>query len=367
MLLMRTPVSIEVAITGKCNLRCLYCFHFTSALDVPEDLSTEEWLEFFEELGRLAVLRLTLEGGEPFARPDLAEIIEGIVKNRLRFGILSNGTLITDEMAAFLAATGRCDLVQVSIDGSNPETHDACRGKGNFFKAVEGLEHLKRRGVPVTVRVTINRHNLEDLPEVARFLLVDLGLASFTTNSADYMGICRSQAEKIQLTAADRSRAMELLSELAERYPNRISATAGPLAEFQDWEKIIHARRDGQPPESERGHLVSCGGVYSKLGVRCDGVIVPCILMSHIELGRINRDDLQDIWLHHPELQRLRERRQIPLGDFPFCRNCEYLAYCTGGCPAVAYTRTGQDGHPNPDSCLRLFLKQGGRLPHVSP
>ena len=171
MKVMRSPFSVEVAITGKCNLRCLYCFHFTSALDVPQDLPTEEWLTFFEELGRLAVLSVTLEGGEPFIRPDLPEIIEGIVKNRLRFEILSNGTLITDDIAAFLASTRRCNSVQVSIDGSKPETHDACRGKDNFYKATKGIEHLQRHGVKVSVRVTINRFNLEDLPEVARFLV----------------------------------------------------------------------------------------------------------------------------------------------------------------------------------------------------
>lgn len=367
MRLMRSPSSMEVAITGKCNLRCLYCFHFTSALDVPEDLPKEEWLDFFDELGRLAVMDVTVEGGEPFVRPDLPEIIEGLVKNRLRYSILSNGTLITDELAAFLAVTRRCNSVQVSIDGSKPETHDACRGQGNFFKAVQGLEHLKRHGVGVTVRVTINRHNLEDLPEVARYLLVDLGLPGFSTNSADYMGICRSQADKIQLTAADRSRAMELLYELEEKYPGRIAATAGPLAEARDWEKIIRDREEGKQPTSGRGHLVSCGGTYSKLGVRCDGVIVPCLLMSHLELGRINRDDLREIWQHHPELTRIRERHSIPLNDFSFCRDCEYLAYCAGGCPAVAYTRTGQDSHPNPDGCLRRFLEEGGRLPHVNP
>ncbi len=104
-----------------------------------------------------------------------------------------------------------------------------------------------------------------------------------------------------------------------------------------------------------------------RLGVRCDGVIVPCLLMSHLELGRINQDDLGEVWCHHPELTRLRERYLIPLSDFVFCKDCEYLPYCSGGCPAVAYTRTGQDSHPNPDQCLRRFLDEGGHLPNVNP
>jgi len=362
---MSSPSSVEVAITGKCNLRCLYCSHFTSAADVPEDLPTAEWLTFFEELGRLSVLRVTLEGGEPFIRPDIPELIEGIVKNRMRYSFLSNGTLITDEMAAFLASTRRCDSVQVSIDGSRPETHEACRGEGNFARALTGLQNLQRHGVPASVRVTINRHNLEDLADVARFLLEDVGLPSFSTNSADYMGVCRSLADKIQLTVADRTRAMAVLWELQEKYPGRISALAGPLAEARDWLKVTQARQEGRDPESGRGHLVSCGGFWSKLAVRADGVIVPCMQMCHLDLGRINRDDLADLWLNSPELNRLRARRRIPLTNFSFCRGCEYLEYCAGGCPAVAYTRVGQENHPNPDDCLRRFLEEGGRLPHV--
>jgi SynChlorMet cassette radical SAM/SPASM protein ScmE len=362
---MRSPAKVEIAITGKCNLRCLYCAHFTSPGDVPEDLSTSEWLAFFEELGRNAVLRVTLEGGEPFMRPDLPELIEGIVKNRMRFEILSNGTLITEELAAFLAGTRRCDFVQVSIDGSQPETHDTCRGRGNFARAVRGLETLKRHGVAVTVRVTINRSNVEDLPEVTRFLLEDLGLPRFSTNSADYLGVCRAQADKLRLSVAERSRAMALLWELQKKYPGRLTAQSGPLFEVQDWLKITQARREGWEPEQGRGYLAGCGGVFSKLAVRADGVMTPCIHLSHIELGRVNRDGLAEVWQHHPELTRLRERRRIPLSDFASCRDCEYLRYCSGGCPAIAYTHTGWEDKPDLDGCLRRFMEQGGHLPHV--
>ena len=142
MKIIRTPRSVDLDITNKCNLRCSYCYHFSSPGDVDKDLSKAEWLRFFEELNQCAVMNVTLAGGEPFFRKDLKELIEGIVENRMRFSILSNGTIITDGMAAFLSSTGRCDHVQVSIDGSKPETHDTCRGKGNFFRAVAGIRSL---------------------------------------------------------------------------------------------------------------------------------------------------------------------------------------------------------------------------------
>ncbi|MBW1743503.1 MAG: SynChlorMet cassette radical SAM/SPASM protein ScmE [Deltaproteobacteria bacterium] len=362
---MRTPRSVDIDITNRCNLRCKYCYHFSGPGDVAEDLPAAEWLRFFEELNRCAVMNITLAGGEPFFRKDLKQLIEGIVKNKMRFNVLSNGTLITDDMVEFLASTGRCDGVQVSIDGSKPETHDACRGKGNFRKAMDGIECLQRHGMPVQIRVTVHRHNVRDLEGIAEFLLDEVGLAGFSTNAASYMGLCKQNVEEVGLSTEDRTLAMDTLLKLNKRYNNRISANAGPLAEATMWPEMERARRNGNEHIPDRGRLTACGCVMDKIAVRADGVIVPCTMLSHIELGRINKDDLSDVWQNHPEMQKIRERRNIPLSDFEFCQGCEYIDYCTGNCPGLAYTLTGKVNHPSPDACLRLFLGDGGRLPQA--
>ena len=365
MKLMKTPRSVDLGITNRCNLRCTYCSHFTSKGDVGKDLLTEEWIKFFEELGRCAVMDITLQGAEPFCREDLIELIQGIVHNRMRFTILSNGTLITDEMASFLSSTGRCDGVQVSIDGSGPETHDACRGEGNFLRAMRGIEILQRHGVPVSVRVTIHRYNVKDLDAMARLLLEHMGLSGFSTNSASFMGLCRYNVEDVQLTIEERSHAMEALLRLNAKYNGHINADAGPLAEAKTWLEMEKARCEGREPILGRGYLTGCSGPMSKIAVRADGVMVPCIQMSHIELGQINRDDLAEVWQNNTELKRLRERVNIPLSEFEFCKGCEYINYCTGNCPALAYTIVGEENHPSPDACLRRFLEEGGRLPEM--
>jgi len=365
MMVMKTPKSVDLSITNNCNLRCSYCYHFTSESESGSDLSTDEWLCFFEELNRCAVMDVTIAGGEPFLRGDLKELIEGVVRNRMRFSILSNGTLITDEMAAFIAATGRCNSVQISIDGSFPGSHDAFRGEGNFAKAVAGLKHLQNHHIPVTVRVTIHRHNVNDLEAIARFLFDELKLPGFSTNAASYAGLCRSFADEVQLTVDERSLAMETLLRLNKQYEGRIVAQAGPLAEAHHWLEMEAARLEKREPMTDCGYLRSCGGVFSKMAVRADGEMVPCSQMSHIELGRINRDDLGEVWRNHPELIRLRDRRDISLGEFDSCKECEYLPYCRGNCPAMAYTIVGDENHPSPDACLKLFLEAGGRLPEL--
>jgi SynChlorMet cassette radical SAM/SPASM protein ScmE len=332
---------------------------------VGQDLPKEGWLQFFEELNRCAVMNVTLEGGEPFYRKDLNELVEGIVENRMRFNILSNGTLITDEMAAFLASTERCDGVQVSIDGSVPTTHDACRGEGNFLRAMNGIKSLQNHNVPVSVRVTIHRQNVWDLENVSKLLLEEVGLPSFSTNAASYMGLCRKNTDQVQLTVEERSLAMDTLLKLNEKYNGRISASAGPLAEGKNWLEMERALGERQEALDGRGFLSGCNGPTSQIAVRADGVMVPCIQMSHIELGRINRDNLQEVWQEHHELKRLRERHKISLTEFEFCQECEYLGYCTGNCPALAYTILGKEDHPSPDACLKRFLEAGGRLPEA--
>lgn len=363
MKIIATPRSMDLLITTKCNLRCKYCSHFTSGSDVEEDLPTEEWLEFLGELQRCKVMEVCFQGGEPFMREDFTEIVQGVVQNRMRFSILSNGTLITDELASFLASTGRCNSVQVSIDGSTARTHDACRGEGNFRRAVEGLKCLLRHDLPAKVRVTIHRGNVQDLDKIAQLLLDDLGLPGFSTNSANYLGLCRKNTEEVQLTTEERMLAMRTLGELVKKYNGRISAAAGPLAEAREWIAMERRRAEGRPGPPGRGYLTGCAGPMQALAVRADGILAPCVQIPDIVLGRINQDDLRTVWNDHPDLMKFRLRREIPLSHFDFCRGCDYIQYCTGNCPAISYPELKDAYHPSPDSCLRLFLSNGGQLP----
>jgi SynChlorMet cassette radical SAM/SPASM protein ScmE len=362
---MYSPKKVDLTITGKCNLRCIYCFHFDSAADVPDDLPKEEWLTFFEELTAASVLSVSVSGGEALFRKDFKEIIEGIVRNRMRFNLLSNGTLITDDIAEFLASTNRCDSVQVSIDGPDSSVHDPVCGKGSFDKAIRGLQALKKFGINRTVRLTITKYNYMYLEEAAKVLLEDIGLRSFSTNSACPFGLTKRDMDKIMLNPDEYAKSMELHNRIIKKYGKRVSAQAGPLSCYTHWSENEQKVINKEQPKPGGGYLTSCGGVFSKLSVRSDGIITPCTQMPHIELGRINQDSFLDIWHNHPELKRLRERRQIPLSNFEYCQDCEYMPYCRGGCPANAYELHGDENHPvyAIDTCYKKFKEEGGSLP----
>jgi SynChlorMet cassette radical SAM/SPASM protein ScmE len=360
---MRSPRSVDIEITGGCNLRCRYCYHFGNGAAGRPDLSTGEWLRFFEELGEHGVMSVGLGGGEPFLRRDLAELVDGIVANRMRFSLVSNATLISEEMAARLAATNRCDGVQVSLDGSRPVFHDACRGAGSWHGALAGIRRLQREGVPLSARVTIHRYNVHDLEATLGLLLDDLALPSVSTNAVGYLGLCREEPSDLLLTVSERMAAMDTLLRLAERYGDRLQAQAGPLADARAWHRMEQARLSSALPQDGTVRLVGCGCVFDRLAVRSDGAYIPCLLLPELEMGRVGRDSLSEVWQRGGALDRLRRRMQTRLDALPFCRDCRYSPYCTGDCPGLAYARTGDTGVASSDSCLRRFLLEGGAIP----
>jgi SynChlorMet cassette radical SAM/SPASM protein ScmE len=357
---MRSPRTVNIEITARCNLRCRYCYFFNNKAVEYRDLPAGEWLTFFDELGSLGVMKVILAGGEPFIREDLTVLLDGIVRNRMRFSFLSNGALIDDEIAAYLARTGRCEYVQISIDGSCAEIHDSCRGKGSFEGALRGIRTLQRHQIFVAVRVTIHKNNVHDLENIAHFLLDELGLPDFGTNSAGYMGTCCINSDEVMLSIKERNEAMVTLLRLAKKYPDRISANAGPLADGHMWSRMEEARILAKPAFHNGGRLTACGCPNNKIAVRADGAIIPCNMLAHAELGRINHDSLADVWQNSPVLNQLRNRYTVPLTGFEFCAGCQYIPYCTGNCPGLAYSITGQVDHPSPDACLRRFIEEGG-------
>ncbi len=362
------PRNIDLSLTGRCNLKCAYCF-YADEMAGRQDLPAEAWLDFFTELKSLAVRSLTLSGGEVFMRRDLWQLIDGIVDARMRYSILSNGTLITQKTIEQFLQGGRrirLDSIQISIDGSCAAVHDQSRGKGSFEKALRGLRVLKDAGFPVTARVTVNRHNVDDLANTARLLLDEIGLARFSTNDAMPMGTGCAHQDSIVLTPQQRLTAMKTLVQLENAYPGRIMATAGSLILWHMFREMEQAKATGTPVRRwKMGSLSSCGCMFVKLAVHHDGMIVPCNMLAAASLGTIGQVQISSIWQNHPLLKEMRGRRNIPIEKVPGCEGCDWSPYCNGGCPADEYTHTGKLYVASMSSCYRLFIKETGGLPDV--
>ena len=116
--------------TFKCHRDCYFCFNYNVA---DYDKFVREgcpWREGLEDAERryghdgLAVIGLT--GGEPLLYGEFFELAQEIHDRRFRWGMTSNGTLISREVARRLHETGM-GTISISVDGL-PETHDRLRG-----------------------------------------------------------------------------------------------------------------------------------------------------------------------------------------------------------------------------------------------
>ena len=360
--IMPTPRSLNIAVTGKCNLKCKYCF-YADEMASHHDLSTSQWLQFFDNISELGLMDVSLTGGEVFTRKDIFQIIDGIISNRMRYSILTNGTLIDEDLlTAFEKGKRklRINSIQVSIDGSNADIHNKSR-PGSFGRALNGLKLLKKFDFPLTVRVTINRYNVDDLENIAFLLLEEIGIKSFTSNEAMPMGSGCKNADDLALSPQDQIKAMQKIQALLDRYPGRLKANAGPQAKNKFFSEMESAHKEGKlSHDYKMGYLSSCGCIYNHLDILHDGTIVPCHMLSDFVLGNILNDSVQDIWLSHPVLAQMRERQNIPMKQVPGCKSCKWAAYCTGGCPGLTYHLTGKLNVGNPIDCYKRFIKKTG-------
>ena len=89
------PIGLLAELTHRCPLQCPYCSNPIDLDRKSSELDTATWKRVFSEAAALGVLQVHLSGGEPSARPDLAEIIaharaEGLYTNLITSGVLLN-------------------------------------------------------------------------------------------------------------------------------------------------------------------------------------------------------------------------------------------------------------------------------------
>jgi radical SAM protein with 4Fe4S-binding SPASM domain len=153
---------LEFQITDRCNLRCRHCYIGDS---LNQDLPFEEILKILKEFEEIQGLRLLLSGGEPLLHPRFWEINEVLRDHAFRSVLLSNGTLITKEIAKRL----HVHEVQVSLDGMK-EGHESIRGKGAFEKTLHAIDHLQEADIRVSIATMIHRENLNQFDSLASLI-----------------------------------------------------------------------------------------------------------------------------------------------------------------------------------------------------
>jgi MoaA/NifB/PqqE/SkfB family radical SAM enzyme len=170
------PTFVSLKLTMQCNARCLHCDIYRPEHTPPDELTAAEWATVLERLRRWlgGGAPLTVTGGEIFLRRDAFTILERASELGFAIHMLTNGWLVDAERARRIMALGP-RIVQVSLDGANPDVHDFLRGLPGFGRRTEAaLARLvaarAETGSParLVVSAVIIRQNLGELAPLVR-------------------------------------------------------------------------------------------------------------------------------------------------------------------------------------------------------
>lgn len=159
--ILKSPLSVGIEITKKCNLGCLYCYN---EKDSVVDMKITDFSRITSLLKKLGVFSVSISGGEPLCHGNFSEICNILKKSKIVSTLITNGTLIhkySDLINTTFANT------YISIDG--PENiHGKTRGKNYFGIIIKNLKKIKTRKVMCSTLTKFNLGYLEEIAKVAK-------------------------------------------------------------------------------------------------------------------------------------------------------------------------------------------------------
>lgn len=303
--------------TLRCNLFCEFCGSRCGEADTSGELTADEICRVFREVaGAYDASRIMIDvsGGEPLLRRDLFDIMRYAVSLGYRWGIVTNGTLLTDEIAAKLED---CALrtASVSIDGLGP-LHDSIRGgKGSFDRVVAAIGRLRRIRTMEHIQVTtvVSSRNHARLPELRAFLRT-LPIDSWRVCPVDPIGRARDHRE-VMPGAEILARTMDFI----------VESRAMPLP-FAVMTSCSHYL--GRYELRVRDMPFHCYTGRQLGSVLANGDIFVCANVPRrpeLIQGNVRRDSFVEVWENGFRFFRDPESRRTGR-----CASCAYFARCRG-------------------------------------
>ena len=354
------PITVDFALTGKCNLRCKHC-NTADTWNLENELSFDEIIGLLDQLKEEKVFNMNLFGGEPFFYPRIFDLIEALNDYPIRVTVLTNGTLIDENTVRYLKKMRFLDTIQVSIDGSTPEVHDWQRGKGSFECSMKAVRLLKENGLPIRMKAVINSHSYKDITGMVE-LAQSLGFHGMDFGDAVECGRAAVFADDISATGQIHKEMMKTIFDIIEKYPD--FSIGGTLGQKRDMLKDFYQKGPGK---GSRGTFSTCPAGQNMMSIRSDGKVVPCSSFWTLIAGDTKKNTLREIWDTSKVLNEIRALADEPLNKYdPECTKCDYLSYCNGGCRAAAYYTSGNNLKGiDKGNCLVFSSRYGCRLPDM--
>ncbi len=342
---------LTLAPTIQCNFRCTYCFerHRQEVMTPAVEADLTRFIAARAEGVR--TINTTWFGGEPLLQPDIVERVQRFTNAlgeargcRVTRGIVTNGYFLTEDVVRRLQALGEWSMVQVTLDGL-PAVHDRRRvlvgGQGTWERIVANCRTSLRLGLPINLRVNVDRRNVPALgalldrlveEEILPAAHISLGFVVDTTSA------CAHVKEDV-LSDEERARVTiwfdaELLRRGLLPSTGLPSPLCGPLCSV----------------ESRLGFVVAPSGLIFKCWNQIDG-------SEEQAIGHVSGTPVPNA-----EPQLARWARYDP-STRAGCSNCGALPVCMGGCP-WEYERLARVHHGECDG-FRFYPQEIVTLAHA--
>ncbi|MEG1159647.1 MAG: thioether cross-link-forming SCIFF peptide maturase [Acidaminococcaceae bacterium] len=336
--------SLCLHIAHDCNLRCGYCFAGTGDFGGKRALMSKEIAEQAVEFAikgskKRHNLELDLFGGEPLVNPEVVKHVINYARRReqetgknIKLTLTTNGTLLNDEMIAFLNEN-RVMLV-LSLDGKKT-THDQMRPfpnqVGSYDAAVRGFKKVidSRQGQNYYLRGTYTHYNVNFADDALDMTKVGTEISVEPVVGVD---------EPYVLTEEDLPIIMEEYNKLARAYLQR-RHEGNPFNFFH-----FNVALDNGPCVAKR--LAGCGAGHEYFAITPEGDIYPChqfVGREQYKLGTLATGVVK------PEL--VQHFRNMHVMNKPLCKECWARFFCSGGCHANADLINGDISKPYEYGC----------------
>lgn len=308
------PYSVGWAITNRCNLRCVHC-NMNSGDALNNELKTEDCIKIIDKLAENKVQRITFFGGEPLVRKDFFQIADYAYNKGIFINMTTNALMITEEMIK--KELYKFDMIRVSLDGPNAETHEFIRNKkGAFDETIKRIKMLVKNGIDVGVVTCISHRNFKYIKEMIT-LLEELKIKRWFLPLLSSAGRGSSISKEV-LTPLE---VKQFLIDI-----QNLTANSSFTVNLDIPYSILLKKQN-------KNVTAACPAAISELVIFANGDVSPCCQVPVIA-GNVLEKDIYEIWNNSDVFKNFRDRSLVK-GK---CGNCKFLMNC-GGCRANAYIK----------------------------
>lgn len=168
----KSPNVCQFELTFKCGLHCRHCYTdcYNNDERVKDEIDTNGAKLILDKAFDLGALWLCLTGGDPLEREDFLEIYSYAKDKGFIVTIFTTGYSMTKKIADYLAKKPPF-VIELTINGAAEKTYEEITQiKGSYRKALNGLDLILKRNLPLKVKTMATKQNFTELEDIKKFL-----------------------------------------------------------------------------------------------------------------------------------------------------------------------------------------------------